>query len=57
MQAEKCLLILHSRCFGDKGDVEDITEGMVNISCKYSYLVLQALTMETPKDSWYVRDG
>ena len=56
MQAEKYLLILRSRCFGDKGDVEDITEGMVNISCKYASLIRQALIMETPKDDW-LRSG
>ena len=26
-------LTMESRCFGDKGDVEDITEGMITLCC------------------------
>lgn len=33
-----CLLTCVPRCFGDKGDVEDITEGIASTSCNHTYL-------------------
>jgi serine/threonine-protein phosphatase 2A regulatory subunit B len=49
---EACLLTRIARCFGDKGDVEDITEGTACISCYSIYLDFQSPAMDMLDDWW-----
>ncbi len=46
------MLTCVSRCFGDKGDVEDITEGIASTSCNHIHLDLQLPTMAPPDEDW-----